>query len=97
MSTPDDPQRTHPMLQRRIDLANQNDIVVGTPTAGRQHADLEGVVGMFVNTLPLRNITEPSMTFRQFLVQVQESTLAAFDHQLYQYEELVETLDLPRK
>ena len=36
-------------------LSNQEDIVVGTPTAGRRHADLERIIGMFVNTLALRN------------------------------------------
>ncbi len=77
-------------------LANQDDIVVGTPTAGRHHADLEGLVGMFVNTLTLRNSPNPEMTFRDFLSSVQDATLSAFDHQLYQYEELVEALDLPR-
>ena len=36
-------------------LSNQEDIVVGTPIAGRRHADLEPIIGMFVNTLALRN------------------------------------------
>ena len=77
-------------------LSNQDDIVVGTPTAGRHHSDLEGLVGMFVNTLALRTRVDREKTFRDFLASVQEDTLLAFDHQLYQYEELVEALDLSR-
>ncbi|CAC9975505.1 non-ribosomal peptide synthetase [Flavobacterium panici] len=77
-------------------LCNQDDIIVGTPTAGRHHADLEGIVGMFVNTLALRNNVDSGISFKDFLASVHESTLSAFDHQLYQYEELVDALDLPR-
>ncbi|MCK8524317.1 amino acid adenylation domain-containing protein, partial [Aquimarina sp. D1M17] len=77
-------------------LSNQSDIVVGTPTAGRHHADLEGLVGMFVNTLPLRNQVDSELTFTDFLTEVQEQTVQAFDHQLYQYEELVDDLKLSR-
>ncbi|MCP4158102.1 MAG: amino acid adenylation domain-containing protein, partial [bacterium] len=39
-------------------LSGQEDIIVGTPTAGRRHADLEKIIGMFVNTLPMRNYPE---------------------------------------
>ncbi|MCK8524439.1 condensation domain-containing protein, partial [Aquimarina sp. D1M17] len=77
-------------------LSNQSDIVVGTPTAGRHHADLEDVVGMFVNTLALRNEVAGELKISDFLSAIQDSTLSAFDHQLYQYEELVDALDLPR-
>jgi len=77
-------------------LSNQRDIVVGTPTAGRHHSDLEGIVGMFVNTLALRNDVNLEETFKDFLAKVQENTLMAFDHQLYQYDELVDALDLSR-
>ncbi|WP_103070892.1 non-ribosomal peptide synthetase [Aquimarina sediminis] len=77
-------------------LSNQEDIVIGTSTAGRHHADLEGLVGMFVNTLALRNHPKMNSTFEDFLSDVQENTLSAFDHQLYQYEELVDELELSR-
>lgn len=77
-------------------LTNQQDIVVGTPTAGRSHDDLSGMVGMFVNTLPLRNFPSAQKPFVQFLKEVKSSTLGAFDHQTYQYEELVDELDVAR-
>ncbi|WP_445454937.1 amino acid adenylation domain-containing protein [Flavobacterium sp. HNIBRBA15423] len=78
-------------------LSNQTDIIVGTPTAGRNHADLEGIVGMFVNTLALRNKVDSKMKFDELLVAVQETTLAAFDHQMFQYDELVDALEISRE
>nr|BFF38239.1 surfactin non-ribosomal peptide synthetase SrfAA [Tenacibaculum mesophilum] len=73
-------------------LSNQEDIVVGTPISGRNHTDLDGVVGMFVNTLALRNQVNSNEKFQNFLQKLQTDTIEAFDHQLYQYEELVSEL-----
>ncbi|MCK4764619.1 MAG: amino acid adenylation domain-containing protein, partial [Candidatus Aminicenantes bacterium] len=70
-------------------LSGQEDIIVGTPTAGRGHADLHDIIGMFVNTLALRNHTASSKTFREFLNEVKEGTLAAFENQDYPFEDLV--------
>ncbi|MCP4156089.1 MAG: AMP-binding protein, partial [bacterium] len=72
------------------------DIIAGTPTAGRRHADLESVMGMFVNTLALRNTPRGGKTFREFLANVGERTLQAFENQEYPFEELVEKLSLDR-
>ncbi|MCP5045597.1 MAG: amino acid adenylation domain-containing protein, partial [bacterium] len=77
-------------------ISGQEDIVVGTPVAGRSHAHLEPIIGMFVNTLGLRNDTSGDPPFSQFLQQVRQRTLAAFDNQDYLYEDLVEKLDLDR-
>uniref|UniRef100_UPI0030EBB6A6 amino acid adenylation domain-containing protein n=1 Tax=Ascidiimonas meishanensis TaxID=3128903 RepID=UPI0030EBB6A6 len=77
-------------------LGNTEDVVIGSPVSGRLHFDLEGIVGMFINTLPLRNKPKSSLSFREFLHEVKANTLAAFDHQLYQYEDLVEALQLER-
>ncbi|KRF09859.1 non-ribosomal peptide synthetase [Paenibacillus sp. Soil787] len=76
--------------------ANQSDIVVGTPIAGRSHADLEHVIGMFVNTLAMRNRPESSKTFKQFLAEVKEQALMAYENQDYPFETLVEKLELQR-
>jgi tyrocidine synthetase-3 len=71
-------------------VTNQEDIVVGTPVAGRRHADLEHIIGMFVNTLALRGYPNGDKTFKQFLKQVKENTLAAFENQDYPFEDLIE-------
>jgi tyrocidine synthetase III len=77
-------------------LSNQEDIVIGTPVAGRQHADLENIVGLFVNTLPLRNYPKGNLNFRELLGAVKAVTLAAFENQEYQYEELIDELKVER-
>jgi amino acid adenylation domain-containing protein len=63
---------------------------VGTTTAGRRHVDQQQIMGMFVNTLALRNYPAPWKTFKEFLSEVKERTLQAFENQDYQFEELVE-------
>ncbi|WP_235332395.1 non-ribosomal peptide synthetase, partial [Paenibacillus terrae] len=74
----------------------QEDIVVGTPVSGRTHADTEPMIGMFVNTLALRNYPSGSKRFIDFVREVKERTVAAFEHQEYPFEELVEKLPLQR-
>ncbi len=74
----------------------QEDIIIGSPIAGRTHADLENVIGMFVNTLVLRNRIEYSKNFIEFLNEVKNKSLAAFENKDYQFEELVEKLELER-
>ncbi|MDQ1354617.1 MAG: hypothetical protein QG657_4926, partial [Acidobacteriota bacterium] len=73
-------------------LGNQQDIVVGTPAAGRRHADLEQIIGMFVNTLSLRNYPTDEMDFLSFLEVVKTRTISAFENQDYQYDALVEKI-----
>ncbi len=77
-------------------LGGQEDIVVGTPVSGRRHADMEAVVGMFVNTLPLRNAVAADAPFEQFLRQLRTGAAKALDHQDYPFERLVEELDVTR-
>jgi tyrocidine synthetase-3 len=77
-------------------LSNQEDIIIGTPTAGRGHADLEQIIGMFVNTLVLRNFPAGEKTYTSFLNEIKERTLVAFDNQDFQYEDLVEEVVLTR-
>ncbi|MGE5343913.1 MAG: amino acid adenylation domain-containing protein [Candidatus Omnitrophota bacterium] len=71
-------------------LTHQEDIVVGSPVAGRRHADLEPIIGMFVNTLAIRNVSSGEKTFREFLSQVKEKTLQVLENQDYPYEDLIE-------
>ncbi|HLP62850.1 MAG TPA: amino acid adenylation domain-containing protein [Candidatus Deferrimicrobium sp.] len=77
-------------------LADQEDIVVGCIAAGRLSNELQNVVGMFVNTLPIRSYPYGEKTFSQFLPEVKEKTLAVFENQEYQFEELVEILPTKR-
>jgi len=77
-------------------LSGQEDIVIGTPTAGRGHADLQNIIGMFVNTLALRQYPTGEKTFAALLDEVKSRTLRAFDNQDYQFEDLVERLAVVR-
>jgi len=76
--------------------SGQDDIIVGSPIAGRPHADLENIIGMFVNTLAMRNYPSGEKTFKEFLREVKENALGAYENQDYQFEELVERLKLAR-
>jgi len=76
--------------------SGQEDIVIGTPITGRSHRDVQQVVGMFVNTLALRNRPRPGKTFDAFLQEVKEETLQAFANQMIQFEDLVEHIEYKR-
>ncbi|UII31960.1 amino acid adenylation domain-containing protein [Fulvivirga ulvae] len=77
-------------------VSNQEDIVIGTPTAGRKHAELRNMIGIFLNTLTLRSFPKGTLAFREFLKEVKEKTLECFENQDYQYEELVDVLKVKR-
>jgi tyrocidine synthetase-3 len=76
--------------------SGQEDIIVGSPVAGRQHADLNRVIGMFVNTLAMRNYPKGIKSYRDFLKEVKENSLKSYENQQYQFEELVNKLNIPR-
>ncbi len=80
-------------------LANyglQKDIVVGSPVTGRKHEEFQHIVGMFVNMLPMRNYPLGNKTFREFLSEVKENCIDAFENQDYQFDELVGKLGIER-
>jgi amino acid adenylation domain-containing protein len=77
-------------------ICGQDDIVIGTPVAGRRHTDLEQIMGMFVNTLALRNYPRGEQTVAEFLEEVKKTTLEAFENQDYQFEELVDKISINR-
>jgi amino acid adenylation domain-containing protein len=74
----------------------QEDIILGTPIAGRDHLDLEGQIGFYVHTLVLRNRFSGDWGFDRLLAQVRETTLQGFAHQQYPFDRLVDDLDLSR-
>ena len=77
-------------------ISNQEDIIVGVPSAGRNHTDLDDIIGVFINVLPIRNFPLGSLSFKEFLDQVRTKTLECFNHQDYQYEQMIERLDIKR-
>ncbi|MCZ7672438.1 MAG: amino acid adenylation domain-containing protein [Chloroflexi bacterium] len=71
---------------------NQEDIVVGTPIANRNHPDLANIIGFFLNTLALRSHIEETTTWHELLQQTRQTMLAAHDNQEYPFENLVQAI-----
>jgi non-ribosomal peptide synthetase component F len=74
----------------------QEDLVIGSPVAGRDHADLEDQIGYYLNTLALRSRLSAEQSFTDLLQQVKATALQAYAHQAYPFDRLVEDLNLTR-
>ncbi|HWN42523.1 MAG TPA: amino acid adenylation domain-containing protein [Thermoanaerobaculia bacterium] len=74
----------------------QADLVVGSPVAGRNRSEIEGLIGLFINNLPLRADLAGDPDFTELLAQVRETTVGAYSHQDLPFEKLVEELK-PRR
>ena len=74
----------------------QDDIAVSIPVSGRPAPELEHLIGFFINTLIIRGRLRPEQDFTEFLANVRDTVLAAFDHQELPFERLVEELQPPR-
>ena len=83
----------HLLLSR---WSGARDVVVGAPVAGRTRAEVEGLIGFFVNVLPVRAQVDPAQGFRALLAGVRDAVLETDAHQQLPFERLVEALDVPR-
>jgi amino acid adenylation domain-containing protein len=77
--------------------SGQSDFIVGTPVAARNRSELEGLVGFFANTLPLRANLSDNPTFRELLIRVREVALEAYAHQDLPLDRLIEKLRPERR
>ncbi|HET8774712.1 MAG TPA: non-ribosomal peptide synthase/polyketide synthase, partial [Thermoanaerobaculia bacterium] len=77
-------------------LSGQQDVVIGTSVANRQRAEVEGLIGFFVNTLAMRLRFGNQPSVASLLAQVKETTLAAFAHQELPFEQIVEAVQPQR-
>uniref|UniRef100_UPI00124DA0B8 non-ribosomal peptide synthetase n=1 Tax=Gemmobacter serpentinus TaxID=2652247 RepID=UPI00124DA0B8 len=75
----------------------QADICIGSPIANRTRPGLDGMIGFFVNMLPLRVAPQPDLTLAAYLDQVRDRVLAGFAHQDLPFERLVERLGVERQ
>ncbi|MCP4180513.1 MAG: amino acid adenylation domain-containing protein [bacterium] len=74
----------------------QEDIILGSPIAGRVHEDLNSQIGCYINTLVFRDNVKSELTFTDFLKSVGETCFDAFNNQDYPFDKLVEDLDIKR-
>lgn len=72
------------------------DIIIGTPVAGRIHPDLDRLIGFFVNTVPIRSKFNKCDTVEELYQNIKNETLDAYQHQMYPYDRLIEDLRLKR-
>ncbi|MEM1319026.1 MAG: amino acid adenylation domain-containing protein [Bacteroidota bacterium] len=76
--------------------SQQEDICVGTPIANRSHTELEGLIGLFLNTLAIRSSFAEQPNFKDFLQQVKQHTLDVYAHQEVPFEQIVEQVEPER-
>ncbi|WP_187355522.1 non-ribosomal peptide synthetase [Paenibacillus tengchongensis] len=76
--------------------SGQDDIVIGSPIAGRPYAELDSMIGVFINTLPMRSQPAGEKVYEAFLEEVRENSFLAYENQEFQFEDLVDRLNVRR-
>jgi amino acid adenylation domain-containing protein/FkbH-like protein/non-ribosomal peptide synthase protein (TIGR01720 family)/FkbM family methyltransferase len=76
--------------------SGQSDILIGTPSASRNHPDIEGLIGFFVNTLVMRTQLESNTSFWELLMQVRSTCMDAYANQDIPFEHIVKALQIER-
>ncbi|TRX33009.1 amino acid adenylation domain-containing protein [Flavobacterium sp. ZT3R18] len=76
--------------------SNQDDIIIGTPIAGREHPDLEHQIGLYINTLAIRTLVDQKEGFSALLQREGKQLLEAYEHQNFPFDALVEQLKISR-
>ena len=76
--------------------SSQDDIVIGTPIAGREHPDLENQIGLYINTLAIRTSINQKEGFSALLQREGKQLLEAYEHQAFPFDALVEQLKIAR-
>ncbi|MEM9921871.1 MAG: amino acid adenylation domain-containing protein, partial [Bacteroidota bacterium] len=74
----------------------QQDLVLGTPVAGREHPDVEDQLGLYLNTLAIRTAVSGAESFTELLAKQKQVLLESYEHQRYPFDALVGELDLKR-
>ncbi|MCC8422800.1 non-ribosomal peptide synthetase, partial [Photorhabdus thracensis] len=78
-------------------LSGQEDLVIGTPSAGRSRQEVESLIGFFVNTLALRMDLSGAPNVVELLARTRQTALAAQEHQDLPFEQVVEIVQPPRR
>lgn len=76
--------------------SGKEDIIVGTPVAGRIHEDIYSMCGIFLNTLPIRSNLNRQKSFSEFLSDTSKKSLRTFDNQDYPFDKLLDDLNIER-
>ncbi len=76
--------------------SGKNDIIVGTPTAGRSKADFENVVGYFINSVVIRSLLTGDIAFEDYLIKLHQTVIKALENQDYPFNLLVDKLQPDR-
>ena len=74
----------------------QKEFVVGTPVSGRTRSEIQDMLGVFINTLPLKFNLIDDFSFTEYVNEVKELVLNSLDNQDFPFEQLVEELDLEK-